>query len=61
MGIIWHIKNVRQKFKYRRLHIGTGSRINLGVSINIPENVFIGDNTYINGGILSVGHDSRLL
>lgn len=61
MNIIWHLKNIVQKIKYRKIRIGENSRINLGVIINNPKNITIGNNTYINGGVFTVGDNSRIV
>lgn len=61
MNIIWNIKNIIQKFKYRKISIGEHSRINLGVKINNPSNIVIGNNTYINGGVFSIGNKSKII
>lgn len=60
MDVIWQIKKIIQNRKYRKLKIGKNSKVNLGVNINRPENMEIGDNTYINGGIFSIGSNSRI-
>lgn len=61
MSLIWHLRNIHLKFKYRKCKIGDKSRINIGVSINIPQNVFIGSGTYINGGVLVTGQNSKII
>lgn len=61
MNIIWHLKNIIQKIKYRKIIIGENSRINLGVIINNPKNITIGNNTYINDGVFTVGDNSRIV
>lgn len=61
MNVVWHIKNIVQKIKYRKIIIGENSRINLGVIINNPKNITIGNNTYINGGVFTVGDNSRIV
>ena len=58
MSILFNIKKIYQKYKYRNLNISKKSRVNVGVNINNPKRVFIGENTYINGGDLVVGNDS---
>ena len=60
MNLIWHLKNLRQKYKYRKIKLGKCSRINLGTIIGNCENVIIGDNTYINGGRISAGKNSKV-
>lgn len=61
MNIIFQIKKIKQKIRYRKIHIGKDSRINLGVSINKPENMYIGNNTYINGGIFSISDNAKII
>ena len=59
MGMGWRVKKLIQDFRYRKVDIGDNSRINLGVQINNPQNMKIGDNTYINGGVFSIGENSH--
>ena len=40
---------------------GDNSRINIGVYINRPENMMIGNNSYINGGNFSIGDKSKII
>lgn len=61
MNIVWQIKNLNQKYKYRKVTIGKNSRINLGTIVSHCGNVSIGDNTYINGGILCAGDNSKII
>ncbi len=61
MSVLWHIGKMYQKYKYRKMNIGKNSRINLGTIISNCENVVIGDNTYINGGILCAGKNSKII
>lgn len=61
MDIIWHIKNTHQKHKYKNINIGKNSRICLGTSISNCNNVYIGENTYINGGVLHAGKNSKIV
>lgn len=60
MNIINIIKRICQKYKYRKIKLGKKSRINNGVYILNPENIEIGDNTYINGGTLIAGKNSKI-
>lgn len=60
MGMVWRVKKLIQDFRYRKIDIGENSRINLGVQINNPQNMKIGDNTYINGGVFSIGENSKI-
>lgn len=60
MGMGWRVKKLIQDFRYRKVDIGDNSRINLGVQINNPQNMKIGDNTYINGGVFSIGENSKI-
>lgn len=60
MGMVWRVKKLIQDFRYRKVDIGENSRINLGVQINNPQNMKIGDNTYINGGVFSIGENSKI-
>lgn len=60
MGMVWRVKKLIQDFRYRKVDIGENSRINLGVQINNSQNMKIGDNTYINGGVFSIGENSKI-
>lgn len=60
MGMGWRVKKLIQDFRYRKVDIGDNSRINLGVQISNPQNLKIGDNTYINGGVFSIGENSKI-
>lgn len=60
MNVMYHIKKPIQDFKYRKLKKGINSRINLGVMINAPERMTIGDNSYINGGQFAIGKHSSI-
>ena len=60
MDIIWHIKKFVQNYRYRKVKLGKNSRINLGVHINYPERMSIGENTYINGGVFHIGSTSMI-
>lgn len=59
------LEYLRYDNEKRVAHLGAGSTISGLVSIVYPENVFIGTNTYINGGmlcasssaIISIGND----
>lgn len=60
MSLIWRIKKIIQNYRYRETEIGENTRINLGVQISNPQNMKIGNNTYINGGVFSIGIKSRI-
>ena len=60
MSMVWRIKKLIQDYRYRKVDIGDNSRINLGVQISNPQNMKIGDNTYINGGVFSIGENSKI-
>lgn len=60
MNISWHLKKLVQHYRFRKITIGKNSRINIGTIINRPENMSIGDNTYINGGIFTIGKNSHI-
>lgn len=60
MGMVWRVKKLIQDFRYRKIDIGENSRINLGVQISNPQNMKIGDNTYINGGVFSISENSKI-
>lgn len=60
MSIVWRIRKIIQDYQYRQMDIGENSRINLGVQISNPQNMKIGNNTYINGGVFSIGANSRI-
>lgn len=47
MGMVWRARKLIQDFQYRKIDIGENSRINLEVQISNPQNMKIGDNTYI--------------
>ena len=61
MNIIWHVKKLAQDHKYRKLHCPSSSKVNLGVIINLPENMYIGENTYLNGGNFTIGRHSKIV
>lgn len=61
MDIIWHIKKKIQDYKYRKVKLGKNSRINLGVNLSNPQNIIIGSNSYINGGDLIAGDNSKII
>lgn len=61
MKTLYKIKKTIQDTKYKKINIGNDSRINIGVKINLPSNVFIGNNTYINGGTLHCGKNSKIV
>ena len=61
MDICYKIKKIVQQWKYRKLKKGDNSRINIGVYINRPENMMIGNNSYINGGNFSIGDKSKII
>lgn len=60
MNLAFHLKKLIQDFRYRKMIIGEASRINLGVRINRPDRMMIGNNSYINGGVFSIGPDSNI-
>lgn len=60
MSMVWRIKKLIQDYRYRKVDIGDNSRINLGVQISNPQTMKIGDNTYINGGVFSIGENSKI-
>lgn len=55
------IRKIKRKHELRSLTIGKNSRVTAQVIINNPSNVVIGNNTYINGGRLHVGLNSRII
>lgn len=60
MSMLWRIKKLIQNYRYKKLNIGENSRINLGVQISNPQNMKIGNNTYINGGVFSISENSKI-
>lgn len=60
MDIVFHIKKFIQDFRYRRLKMGHNSRVGLGVRINFPERMSVGNNSYINGGDFIIGESSSI-
>lgn len=58
MDILYHLRYFKQKRKYKNLKMGIDSRVALGTSINRPENMTIGEHSYINGGVFSLGKNS---
>ena len=60
MSMVWRIKKLIQDYRYRKVDIGDNSRINLGVQISNPQNMKIGDNTYINGCVFSISENSKI-
>lgn len=61
MEVFWYIRKFAQNFRYRKLKMGKGSRLNLGVQINDPERIQIGNNSYINGGVFAIGKKSKII
>ena len=61
MNIICHLKKIQQKYKYKNVTIGVNSRICLGTILAICHNIKIGDNTYINGGMIVAGANSKIV
>lgn len=61
MKLIYDFKKYMQKKRYKKLNIGTNSRVNYGVVIDNCQNVFIGNNTYINGGRIHAGLNSKII
>lgn len=59
--MIYKIKKILQKKKIKGLKLGSGSRLNLGIIFRNPQNIIIGNNTYINGGMLSAGKNSKII
>lgn len=60
MKIVFYLKMINQKIKYRKMKKGKNSRVGLDVKINRPQNVYIGDNTYVNGGMLFTSENSKI-
>lgn len=60
MGLIYAVRNYIQKWKYRDVRLGRNSRIGLGTVISNPSNMSVGENSYINGGVFSIGNDSKI-
>ena len=60
MSMIWRLKKLIQDFRYKKVSLGNNSRINLGVQISNPQNMKIGNNTYINGGLFSISENSKI-
>ena len=61
MDILFHIRYAWQKCKYRNVKIGSNSKIALGTTINRPEKLSLGNNSYINGGTFSIGSNSSII
>lgn len=53
--------NIYRKFKLKKLIIGKSSEIGNSTIIVHPENVKIGNNTYINGGMIIAGENSKII
>lgn len=49
------------RFVHRRVRCGTNVHLSLGVHFRNAHNVEIGDNTYVNSGMISAGHASRIV
>ncbi len=49
-----------RKINHRKVNKGKNVFISQNVIVGHPHNVFIGDNTYINGGMLFAGENSRI-
>lgn len=47
--------------KYRTVNKGKNVKILHQVIIKFPGNIYIGDNTYINGGMLVAGKNSKII
>lgn len=47
--------------KYKRVINGDGYRLNAQVCVNHPENVFIGNGTYINGGEICASENAKII
>lgn len=60
MKPVYHVRMAIQRWKYRELNLGKNSHVALGVVINLPKRMAIGDNTYINGGVFSIGEHSQI-
>ena len=55
------INKIKDKIRFRKVHTNGNVEICHGAQIAHPENVFIGDGTYINGGMLVAGDHSKIV
>ena len=55
------LKRLINRLKYRRVHKDENVSINNSTIIANQENVFIGKNTYVNGGMIVAGTNSKVV
>ncbi len=61
MNLLWHITHIYLLLKYRKLNKGKNVRLGNEVKMSYCENITIGANTYINGGMILAGNNSKII
>lgn len=63
--LIWKIKIINrlalEKYQTSKVKAGKGSSVRGLVEIEHPENILIGINSFVNGGQLFAGNDSKII
>lgn len=58
--IIYNLRYLYKKISTKKINKGNNVRINVGVNCYNHSNIYIGDNTYINGGSIVAGDSSKV-
>lgn len=59
--LVLALDSLLSHIKFHAVHRGKNVAINLGTIIRHPEHVYIGEDSYINGGMLSAGPASKIV
>lgn len=55
-----HIKDKSKIAYYRKRINGSGFRLNYDIIMSFPQNIYIGKNTYVNGGMICASPNARI-
>lgn len=61
MNIINALIKIAINRKLRKINHGKNVQIGINVHFNNPKNIYIGDNSYVNGGYLMAGENSKIV
>ena len=59
--IIYNIKIKYKKVQSKKVNKGYNVKLNMYVDFSNEDNIYIGDNTYINGGRIIAGRNSKII
>jgi len=61
MWLLDKIRCYRYQKYVKDVHLGKNAKIVIGTRVDFPHNVYLGDNSYINGGMIIAGEKSKIV